>query len=275
MGPGISGKARAKDGCLLFYRMHPQPGKPRLVLVHSLALDAGIWDGVVGELDGESEILVYDCRGHGQSDRRPGPYTAQLFANDLAALLDHCRWPSAVIAGCSMGGCVAQAFAAEFAERVRALTLVDTTAWYGPTAPEDWRKRAATAAEQGFQAMLSFQLSRWFGDDFRSAHADVADRLSAVFLANDVACYRDSCALLGNADLRDAISSFRIPVSVIVGEQDYATPLAMAQAMQGLIPASTLTVIAGARHLTPVERPKEIAGLFKDLLRRTTRKMET
>jgi pimeloyl-ACP methyl ester carboxylesterase len=44
--------------------------------------------------------------------------------------------------------------------------------------------------------------------------------------------------------------------------------------MQGLIPASTLTVIPGARHLTPVESPKQIAGLLKDLLRRTTRKME-
>ena len=63
-------------------------------------------------------------------------------------------------------------------------------------------------------------------------------------------------------------------MSVIVGEQDYATPLAMAQTMQGLIPASTLTVIPGARHLTPVESPKQIAGLLKDLLRRTTRKME-
>jgi 3-oxoadipate enol-lactonase len=274
MVQGIAGKASAKDGCLLFYRMHPQSGKPRLVLIHSLALDAGIWGGVVSELGGEAEILVYDCRGHGQSERRPGPYTAKLFANDLAALLDHCGWPSAVIAGCSIGGCVAQAFAAEFAERARALALMDTTAWYGPTAPEDWRKRAAITAEQGFRAMLPFQLSRWFGDDFRAAHADLADALADVFLANDVACYQDSCALLGNADLRGVISSFRIPVSVIVGEQDYATPLAMAQTMQGLIPASTLTVIPGARHLTPVESPKQIAGLLKDLLRRTTRKME-
>jgi len=274
MVQGIAGKARAKDGCLLFYRMHSQLGKPRLVLVHSLALDAGIWLGVVDDVGEDFEILVYDCRGHGQSESRPGPYTAQLFASDLAAVLDHCGWSSAVIAGCSMGGCVAQAFAAEFADRARGLALIDTTAWYGPTAREDWRKRAAKAAEEGFRAMLPFQFSRWFSDDFRASHADLADAVAGVFLANNVACYQASCALLGNMDLRGAISSFRLPVSVIVGEQDYATPLAMAQTMQGLIPASTLTVIPGARHLTPVESPKQIAGLLKDLLRRTTRKME-
>ena len=113
MVQGVVGKARAQDACLLSYRMHPQPGKPRLVLIHSLALDAGIWDGVVSELGKDLEILVYDCRGHGQSERRPGAYTVQLFADDLAALLDHCGWPYAAVAGCSMGGCVAQAFAAD------------------------------------------------------------------------------------------------------------------------------------------------------------------
>jgi 3-oxoadipate enol-lactonase len=178
MVQGTAGRARAKDGCLLFYRMHSQPGKPRLVLVHSLALDAGIWVGVVDNVGEDFEILVYDCRGHGQSERRPGPYTAQLFASDLAAVLDHCGWSSAVIAGCSMGGCVAQAFAAEFADRARGLALIDTTAWYGPTAQEDWRKRAAKAAEEGFRTMLPFQLSRWFGDDFCAAQADLADAVT-------------------------------------------------------------------------------------------------
>ena len=81
--------------------------------------------------------------------------------------------------------------------------------------------------------MLPFQFSRWFSDDFRASHADLADAVAGVFLANNVACYQASCALLGNMDLRGAISSFRVPVSVIVGEQDYATPLAMAQTNAG------------------------------------------
>src|SRR5438445_5977139 len=95
-----------------------------------------MWGEVIAQLAGAAEILVYACRGHGQSERRPGPYSVELFADDFAALLDACGWSSAIVAGCSMGGCVAQAFAAAYPERVRGLALIDTTAWYGPAAPQ-------------------------------------------------------------------------------------------------------------------------------------------
>lgn len=269
MTEAITGEARAQDGCLLRYRIHPQPGKPRLVLIHSLALDGTIWDGVIDELGRDAEILVLDCRGHGQSERRPGAYSAQLFADDLAAILDHCGWPSGVIAGCSMGGCVAQAFASRYPNRASGLALIDTTAWYGPGAQEEWGQRAAKAAGAGLGAMLPFQLTRWFSDNYHAAHADIEAALSRVFLANDMACYQATCSLLGSADLRGAIGSLRMPVSVIVGEEDYATPVAMAQTLDDLIPGSTLTIIEKGRHLTPVECPEKIAALLKDLIGRS------
>jgi len=258
--------ARAKDGCRISYRVHTNPGKPPLALIHSLALSGAMWSDVIAHLAGAAEILVYDCRGHGQSERPPGPYTVELFADDLAAVFDSCGWSSATVAGCSMGGCVAQAFAAAHPQRVRALALIDTTAWYGPTAPKDWKARGARPAQEGFPSMLEFQLSRWFSDDFRKTHPDVAERTAQVFLANTAACYQATCEMLGNADLRNAVRGFRMPVSVIVGEEDYATPVAMAQQLHESIPNSTLTVIPGARHTTPVECPREIAAFLRDLL---------
>ena len=78
------------DGSSLSFtrRPAPKPGAPRIVLVHSLALDRSVWNGVAERLQGDAEILAYDCRGHGRSDRRSGAYSAELFANDLAQLLD-------------------------------------------------------------------------------------------------------------------------------------------------------------------------------------------
>ena len=114
--------------------------------------------------------------------------------------------------------------------------------------------------------MIEFQLSRWFSDDFRRAHPEIADETKQVFLANTAECYQAACEMLGNADLRAALPGFRMPVSVIVGEEDYATPVAMAEYLHENIANSTLTVIPGARHTTPVECPREIASFLADLL---------
>ena len=259
------------DNCAIAYTLRPaqgKPGAPRLALVHSLALDGSIWDDVAAKLSGRAEILTYDCRGHGQSDRNVDSFTMELFAGDLAELLDHLGWPSAVVAGCSMGGCVAQAFAAENPSRVRALGLIDTTAWYGKDAPKNWKERAAAARSKGLASLVEFQATRWFSDRFRKAHPEVVKRMTEIFLANDLESYSATCLMLGEMDLRPKLPMLTMPVVVIVGEEDYATPVAMAQQLHEAIRGSTLTVIPGGRHLTPVECPDQIAEKLLTLLER-------
>ena len=244
----------------------PTPRARRVVLIHSLALDRSVWDGVVAQLKDEAEMLTFDCRGHGRSPRTPGPYTAQIFARDLAELFDHVGWDRAVVAGCSMGGNVGQAFAAEYPECVSALGLIDTTAWYGADAAAKFKERADIARTKGLRGMIDFQLTRWFSDGFRANHPEVLKRTTDIFVANDVECYAASCGLLGAADTRAQLGSFKMPTAVVVGEEDYATPVAMARQLHDAIPQSTLSIIAGARHLTPIEFPDritaELRGLF-------------
>ena len=72
--------------------------------------------------------------------------------------------------------------------------------------------------------------------------------------------------MLGACDVRDALSSFRFPVAILVGEEDYATPVAMAEELHGAIAGSTLKVIEGARHFTPLEVPQVIADELVTLL---------
>ena len=246
----------------------PKPRAPRLVLIHSLALDRSVWDGVVAQLRDEAEILTFDCRGHGRSARSPEPYATQLFAADLAELLDHLGWDRAVVAGCSMGGNVAQTFAAEHPERVSALGLIDTTAWYGVDAAAKFKERADAARTNGLRSLIGFQLTRWFSDGFRASHPEVLERTTNIFAANDVECYAASCGLLGAADARAQLGFFKMPTAIVVGEEDYATPVAMARQLHEAIPQSTLSIIAGARHLTPIECPDRIAAELRGLLTR-------
>lgn len=258
------------DNCAIAYTLRPapKPGAQRLALVHSLALDGSIWNGVAAKLAGEAQILTYDCRGHGQSDRVSGPFTTDQFAGDLAELFDHVGWPNAVVAGCSMGGCVAQAFAGLNLSRVNALGLIDTSSWYGPDAPKNWRERAAVARTKGLAGMVEFQVTRWFSDQFRITNPVPVKEMTNVFLANDVECYAATCIMLGDADLRPYLPFLRMPVAVIVGEEDYATPVAMSRQLHESIPGSTLTILPGGRHLTPVECPDEIAAQLSALLGR-------
>ena len=262
----------APDGLSIAYTLHaaarPVASRPRIALIHSLALDQSIWDGVVPLLTQHADVLTYDCRGHGRSGRPKMKFTLELFAADLARLLDHVNWPRVALAGCSMGGCVAQAFAGVYADRVQALALIDTTAWYGPTAPKDWRERAATAATKGLQALSAFQATRWVSDAFREAHPQLIRANLDVFLANDIDCYAATCEMLGDADLRHYQSSLRMPTSVVVGEEDYATPVAMSEQIQKALPDAMLSVLPKVRHLTPIECPAAIAEKILALIER-------
>jgi 3-oxoadipate enol-lactonase len=264
------GEFQTCDGSTIAFTVHPapRPDAPRLALIHSLALDRSVWDGVAGGLATEAELLTYDCRGHGRSDRRATAFTAELFARDLGELLQHVGWQSAALGGCSMGGCVAMAFAGLFPERTSGLALVDTTAWYGPDAPAQFRARAEAARTDGLTGLLDFQIARWFSAAFARSHPDVVARTARIFVANDFDCYAQSCALLGDADLRRYLPHLRIPVSIVVGEEDQATPPAMARELHAAIPHSTLVVIPGAKHLTPIECPDWISAALVGVLRR-------
>jgi 3-oxoadipate enol-lactonase len=248
--------ATTRDGTRLVYKLHAGGARrPRIALLHSLAMDRRFWAPVVQRLIPHADVLIYDARGHGESGKPAGPYTVELFADDLADLLDHVGWRSAAVAGASMGGGVALAFASRYGNRTDALGLIDTAAWYGADGARNWAERAARAQTAGLGDLVGFQKSRWFADDFQAQHPEVVNECVEIFLKNDLQAYAATCNMLGSCDLRAALPQLRMPTVVIVGEEDYAAPVAIAQSLHDGIAGSRLTIIKGARHLTPLECP--------------------
>lgn len=259
--------ATTRDNIKIGYSLLGEVSSPkRIALIHSLAMDREFWRPVAEKLATDCAILIYDCRGHGASGKPAGPYTTSLFAHDLADLMDHVGWEKAVVAGASMGGTVSITFGQLYPRRTSGLGLFDTTAWYGPTAPKDWAERAQKAKDEGLLGLIAFQKTRWFSDGFREKHSDIVDHCIEIFLKNDVSAYAETCEMLGSTDLRAGLSSMKIPVRIAVGEEDYATPVAMAQALQLALPGSPLNVIKGGRHLTPLETPDVIADEIRQLV---------
>lgn len=263
----LTGRAAARDGTQLAYTLYTQGNaRGRVALVHSLAMNGAFWTPVVERLTMHADVLVFDCRGHGASEKPAGPYAIELFADDLADLLDHVGWRSALVAGASMGGSVSLAFAAKYPDRTDALGLIDTTAWYGADAPEKWAERSVKAQEEGLQALVGFQQTRWFGDEFRKNNPAVLDACVETFMKNEIPAFAATCQMLGAFDLRSALPRLRMPTAVVVGEDDYATPVPMAKALHERIAGSSFTLIKGARHLTPLECPAVIADTIVHLL---------
>jgi 3-oxoadipate enol-lactonase len=256
--------ARTRDGIRITYEIQHGGAGPRIALIHSLGMDRSFWREVTARLAGRATTLTYDCRGHGQSDKPAGPYRIEQFADDLADLLDHVGWTSAIVAGASMGGCITLAFAAAHPTRASALGLFDTTAWYN--APDKWEERATKAVTAGLNEMIEFQTTRWFTDPFRASHPDVVKRSVEIFLANDPKAYAETCRMLGACNVTAALRRLTMPAAIVVGEEDYATPVAMAQTLHGGLAGSTLTVLKNARHLTVLEQPDAIAAALESLI---------
>jgi 3-oxoadipate enol-lactonase len=263
-----SGAALLPDGITLRYKLYGDPisARRRIVLVHSLAMAGDVWSDVAERLAVDSAVLTYDCRGHGASSRPEGPYRLEIFAADLAGLLDTLGWHRIHLAGASMGGNVSLQFAALFPHRVHTLGLVDTTAWYGAEAAAKWDQRARQAEEQGLASLLRFQETRWFSDAFREQNGAAVQRCAAIFLANDPHAFASTCRMLGAFDLRGALPALTMPATIVVGEEDYATPLSMAQELQSGMPGTPpLQIIPKVRHLTFAECPEIVTRALSEL----------
>lgn len=110
------------------YYEHRGDGPP-IVFIHGMFMSTTMWESQMDALSDAYTTIAYDVRGHGYtggSDRTP--YSIDLFAADLDALLDALEIERAVICGLSMGGTIAQAFAAAHPEKVAGLVLADTFA---------------------------------------------------------------------------------------------------------------------------------------------------
>lgn len=248
---------RTSGPLLLAYHVHAPHHTRTVALLHSLALDRTVWRPLISMLSERRAVVSIDLRGHGASPSA-SDFTIEEMADDVALTLSWLDRKSVAVIGMSMGGCVAQAFAVRHPDRVEALALLDTTAWYGPDAPSAWEERAKKAQDGGMTSLSRFQLERWFSDDFRVHNEVLCDDLLRVFAANNLESYVASCRALGAVNLREEIRSIRTPTVVVVGEDDVATPPSHAADIQARISGSVMHILPGARHLTAVEAPLEV-----------------
>ncbi|MFL6820524.1 MAG: alpha/beta fold hydrolase, partial [Bradyrhizobium sp.] len=132
-----------REGVKLHYEIHGSG--PALLLTHGYSSTSAMWKGQIEALSKDYQLVLWDMRGHGQSDYPddPAAYSEALTVADMAALLDEIGAESAIVGGLSLGGYMSLAFYRAYPERVRALLIIDTGPGFkNDDARDAWNKRS-------------------------------------------------------------------------------------------------------------------------------------
>ena len=142
--------------------IHRKGSGAPLVLLHCLGVDYRLWDIAAAGLERDFTLVSYDFPGHGETALSPRGYGVEDLSAQLAALFEREGIARAHVGGISLGGLVAQHFAATYPERVDRLMLLDTTPRYTDEMRRMWVVRAQQARTQGVASLLDSLLPVWF-----------------------------------------------------------------------------------------------------------------
>jgi 2-(acetamidomethylene)succinate hydrolase len=108
------------NGLRLHYYEWPGP-RPNLVLLHPSSGYGRMWDETARALGSAFHVYALDQRGHGDSGRPDGDYSAEEYADDLHLFFRQAGIDKAIVAGQSLGGRVGQVFAAVYPDEIQGL----------------------------------------------------------------------------------------------------------------------------------------------------------
>jgi len=256
--------ARLNDVTLHYQLIGSPQSRRLLVFVNSLGTDFRIWRDVVIRLAGDVAILLYDTRGHGLSETGATPYSIDMLATDLAALLDHVGATRATICGVSVGGMIAQRLAADRPDLVEALVLCDTLGKIGDA--QMWDARIVAVSDGGIAAISTSILERWFTPIFCDPVNAEFSGYRTMLERQPAAGYIATCVALREADLRDAATRLPVPTLCVVGDQDGSTPPRAVADFAKTIPGARFELIAKCGHLPSIEQPEALAVIIRAFL---------
>ena len=253
-----------RDGVKIHYEVYGNG--PALLLTHGYSSTSAMWQGQIEALSRNHKLVLWDMRGHGQSDYpdNPAAYSEAHTVADMAALLDQVGATSAIVGGLSLGGYMSLAFYRAHPQRVRALLIIDTGPGFKKDDARDaWNRRAHDTGDrferEGLAVLKSASRER-----SSVSHRDASGLARA---ARGMLTQRDACVI-------ESLPDIKVPSLVVVGADD--TPfLAASDYMAAKIPGARKVVIPAAGHAVNIDQPKAFVDAvlpFLDDLQRSASK---
>lgn len=278
--PVKSGRIKVDD-IHIYYEIYGQ-GKP-LVLIAGTGISCAPWRVFqVPEFSKHYQVLIYDHRGLGRSDKPDILYTTRLFAKDCAGLMDALGIETAHVMGHSMGGRVAQCLALDYPEKVRSLVLSGTGSGRYSEKLEDYPRGVPIDAcveliEKGYE---KYQHDHWgpgfmFTDEFVREHPEVVKKFQDLIVEEvpPLKCYLRHVIARQSHETTELLHQIKAPTLVIVGSKDTreggtGNHVASSKALAEKIPNAELVIVEGGKHGYLREMPEKGHPPILDFLRR-------
>lgn len=235
-----------------------------VVLLHAYPLNPGMFEPLLAAWRPERAVLTPAICGF---DGMPpvGPVDLDTVADELVQHLDDEGITKAVVGGVSMGGYVALAFARKYPERLAGLLLIDTKA--SADTPEAAAVRLAVAdsiATAGTASLLPM-VNNLLSPRTREEDDELVAHVESWLLAAPAAAVSwAQRAMAARRAADDLLVDLRVPVLVIVGEDDTMSPVSEGRRMAELAPFGEIAIVSDAGHLAVVEQPEACAGVIED-----------
>jgi 3-oxoadipate enol-lactonase len=243
------------NGIDISYRIDGPAGAPWVTMSNSLATTHRMWDAQMAAFTRQYRVLRYDKRGHGETDVAPGPYSFELLADDVLALLDALQITQTHFVGLSMGGMTGMTMALRKPGVLRTLVLCDTTSKDPLGDPALWQQRIdAVSAGGSMEPLVESTVARFLTPDTVQNRPAVADAVRAMVRGTPVAGYTACCQAIAKLNLTDRLGGIAIPTLIVVGANDPATTVDMARTIHQRIAGSELVILKDAAHLSNIEQ---------------------
>jgi len=250
------------NGIQLYYELHGPQDADVLVLSNGVLMSTASWAFQTPVLSQHYRLLLYDCRGMWQSDHPPGPYSMELHADDLAALLDALGIERAHIGGTSYGAEVSMVFALKYPERTRSLIVTAAVSQLDPLLKglADIWIEAARVRDPKLLFKVVYPLT--FAEDWIVANPAALDLARERYEALDFDALLELFLCFSRLDITADLHKITAPALVVAGELDALKSRKYADIIAREIPNAEYALIPHAGHAAMWER----AGVFNSLI---------
>ncbi|MDO6824187.1 alpha/beta fold hydrolase [Marinobacter sp. 1_MG-2023] len=251
------------NGRTVCFRLLGDRIKPLLMLAHPLGMTQGVWDDMLPALLEKFRVLTWDLPGHGASAAWPDEsdeITPEDLAQEAIALARVAESDRFHFVGTSIGGVIGQQLLSEHADKLLSTTLTNTGAVIGT--PEAWDTRSANVLELGLSAMAADIVPRWFGPATCEQQPTLVEGWCVIMGRGDDRSYALLCEMLGRVDFREQCQATDVPLQLIGGSDDVATPPEILKALANVIGAADPIILEHVGHVPSVERPEVFSQML-------------